>query len=279
MKTPRQELLSSVPDGVLVADSVTDISAASAGTVAVTGSHGAAASGRFAVSIGVSAAVFNDAGGGFESAGLRALCELEAACVPAAVVAHTSARIGDGRDTFESGIVSARNDAAKALGVGVGMSCASAATLLTRSTATGTKTAGAKFHDSRFSIGDHLVATLDSASQIEPSLLNHVVVTGSHGGLVGNSPTRALKHPVRFAAFNDAGVGKENAGISRLSPLDDQGISAVAVSSSSAEIGSGLSTLEQGIVSSVNEFARAEGAVPGMALIDLIEALSAAPNA
>ncbi|HIY66229.1 MAG TPA: hypothetical protein H9830_08145 [Candidatus Agrococcus pullicola] len=96
---------------------------------------------------------------------------------------------------------------------------------------------------------------------------------------MGNSPTRALKHPVRFAAFNDAGVGKENAGISRLSPLDDQGISAVAVSSSSAEIGSGLSTLEQGIVSSVNEFARAEGAVPGMALIDLIEALSAAPNA
>jgi nucleotidyltransferase/DNA polymerase involved in DNA repair len=42
---------------------------------------------------------------------------LQARGVPAATVAHTSARIGDSLDTWESGVVSHANAAARARGI------------------------------------------------------------------------------------------------------------------------------------------------------------------
>jgi hypothetical protein len=62
-------------------------------------------------------AVFNDAGGGKDGAGIAALAMLQAHGVAAATVAHTSARIGDARDAWDHGLVSQANAAALALGL------------------------------------------------------------------------------------------------------------------------------------------------------------------
>ena len=107
------------------------------------------------------------------------------------------------------------------------------------------------------------VVTMDSNAQVEKEHGNDVILTGSHGGLVGTQP--AVKYPVRAAFYNDAGLGKDKAGISRLDWLQKNGIIGVCVSAGSARIGIGLDTYEKGIVSYVNDLAfEKAGIVPGM---------------
>ena len=64
-------------------------------------------------------AIFNDAGGG---AGVARLPVLDAQGIPGAAVAAASARIGEARSTWETGIVSAVNGLASECGVEAGMS-------------------------------------------------------------------------------------------------------------------------------------------------------------
>jgi nucleotidyltransferase/DNA polymerase involved in DNA repair len=61
--------------------------------------------------------VFNDAGVGKDGAGIAALGLLDADRIAAVAVAHTSARIGEALDTWERGVVSHLNAAARQLGL------------------------------------------------------------------------------------------------------------------------------------------------------------------
>jgi ribosomal protein L13E len=63
---------------------------------------------------------------------------------------------------------------------------------------------------------------------------------------------------------NDAGMGKNNAGIAALKMCDEKGIPAAAVAAMSAKIGNGMSTYEQGKISVANEAARKLGISVGM---------------
>lgn len=107
-------------DTVLL-DSISHVGPEHAGRVVVTGSHGGAAAADFVRPIAVAGLVFNDAGAGKDDAGLHALETLAARDVPAVAVAHTSARIGEAKDTLESGFVSAMNVPAAARGITAGM--------------------------------------------------------------------------------------------------------------------------------------------------------------
>lgn len=258
---------------MIVVDSITDLLSSAHGQIVVSGSHGAIASGRHAAAMAVVAAIFNDAGGGLNDAGSSCLVDLDSLGIPAAVVAHTSARIGDGRDTLESGVVSACNDQARRLGVRPGDTSRTATEVLEHSAASIATTEPTSFGQWRRQVGTHDVVILDSASLIDESMVGRVVVTGSHGGLPGSSSHRAVRAAVWLAAFNDAGVGKDEAGIGRLAALDDQGVAGIAVSHWSAEIGSGRSTLSGGVISRVNDRARDEGARPGVRLADFISHL------
>ncbi|GAB3904342.1 hypothetical protein [Microbispora bryophytorum] len=258
---------------VTVLDSITELQRADRHKVAVTGSHGGLASGRHALAHGVAAVIFNDAGVGLNGAGTRSLADLDRWGVPAAVVSHLSARIGDGRDTMRSGVVSACNGTAQALGVRPGHSCLAAVAALRTSAAHAQETDTAGFASASRQVGPHHVVILDSASLIGPDAAGSVAVTGSHGGLPGRRAARALKHPARFAAFNDAGVGKDQAGIARLEVLDSHGVPAVTVRHDSAEIGDGSSTLRSGVVSYANSLAIRSGARAGASLIEVIRRL------
>jgi hypothetical protein len=102
-------------------DSVTETTAAHADALVVTGSHGGASVVRYARAVPARLFVFNDAGIGKERAGVRALDLLDADGIAAAAVAHDSARIGEARDAWAHGRISAVNAAAARLGLRVGM--------------------------------------------------------------------------------------------------------------------------------------------------------------
>lgn len=106
---------------VVLVDSITQADAGQAGCVVVSGSHGGWSSAQYALAQPLLCAVFNDAGVGKDDAGVVALTLLQAQGRAAAVVAHTSARIGDSRDTWRHGRLSQANAAAQALGARPGM--------------------------------------------------------------------------------------------------------------------------------------------------------------
>ncbi len=106
------------------------------------------------------------------------------------------------------------------------------------------------------------IVCLDSASLVRPDDAGQIVVTGSHGALLGGRPETALRVDALAALFNDAGIGA--AGVGRLPALDARGIAAAAVAADSARIGDGRSTYFDGVLTRVNRTAEAAGARPGM---------------
>ncbi len=104
-------------------DSAACITPAMAGSVVVTGSHGGDSAAGFALAVGPRLAVFNDADGGLDDAGISGLRLIQEAGIAAATVAHTSARIGHASSTWDEGVISHVNESAAALGLSPGQLC------------------------------------------------------------------------------------------------------------------------------------------------------------
>lgn len=119
---------------------------------------------------------------------------------------------------------------------------------------------------------------VDSITELRPALDGGcLAVSGSHGGI--SSAQYAWAARPLLAVFNDAGVGKDRAGLAALDFLQQRGIAACTVAHDSARIGEARSTLEDGVLSHANALAQALGAVPGRRCRDLIDALQAAEGA
>ena len=257
----------------LLLDSITDAGPGAAGAVAVTGSHGGRYPAAVASGAGVRAAVFSDAGIGMDRAGVAGVEALDGAGMAAAAADATTCAIGSAESVLARGVVSVANRAAAALGVAPGMSVAEAAALLAGAPAPRGRLPKVAEARASAAAGRVAVTLVDSASLVGPRDEGAVVVTGSHGGLIGGDPARALKAACRAAAFNDAGGGLDGIGFGRLPALDLRGIAAVTVSHESARIGEARSALETGVISRANAAARATGAAEGMALRDWLAAL------
>jgi len=106
------------------------------------------------------------------------------------------------------------------------------------------------------------IVTANSAAEMDESSKGDVFVDGSHCGI--NVGEMALSFSVGAMIGNDAGMGKNDAGIAGVKFLDKHGIAAAAVASMSAKIGNGKSTYEQGKISVVNEAAKKLGVTVGM---------------
>lgn len=111
----------------------------------------------------------------------------------------------------------------------------------------------------------------DSITEAIGQAAGRVVVSGSHGG--ASAGRFAIQAQPRLAAFNDAGVGKDDAGIAALVLLQAAGIAACTVAHHSAHIGEARSTLDDGVISFVNAPAAAMGLAPGQRLRDALAAL------
>ena len=106
-------------------------------------------------------------------------------------------------------------------------------------------------------IGSRRVVAVDTIAHLKPEDAGQVVMTGSHGGI--SSGEYAGKVPIAAVFFNDAGIGKENAGIASLPYLEARGIIAGTVSHDSALIGNALETWQSGLVSALNPLAEKAG--------------------
>lgn len=106
------------------------------------------------------------------------------------------------------------------------------------------------------------IIVMDSISYIKKANRGDIIVTGSHGGI--SAAEHGIKFKPKGIIFNDAGNGKDNAGIEGLLSLDKNNISGAAVSAVSSRIGDGNDTYENGILSAVNETARKMGIKKGM---------------
>ncbi len=116
----KQEVMRGSGGSVIIVDSITQLAPDDAGAIVVCGSHGGTSAGTFALEVPLAAVFFNDGGVGKDRAGIAALDMLQVRGIPAGAVAHTSARIGDAQDAWDSGILSHVNAAARALGLAPG---------------------------------------------------------------------------------------------------------------------------------------------------------------
>lgn len=257
----------------MFADSVTEIDDLGAGKVVVCGSHAGRYVALCAAARGVGAIILNDAGVGLDEAGVAALPLLDRAGIAAAAVSHQSARIGDAGDTLERGRLSHVNDLARSAGCVVEMSAPDAVDLLRARRAGEPGQALEEPGESSCWLAGppQEVWALDSVSLVGPQHARAVVMTGSHGGLLGGRAETALKFDTLGAVFNDAGGGIDGAGFGRLDALDARAIPAATVDAMSARIGDGRSTYFDGVVSAVNATASGRGAEPGMAARDFAD--------
>ncbi|MBW8271006.1 hypothetical protein [Caldovatus aquaticus] len=273
-----------MPAPLLPADTITRLPPEADGAVIVSGSHGGRYPGYLAARAGARAVILNDAGIGRDRAGIGALAYLEALGIAAATVSHRSCRIGDTADMLARGAISHANAPARAAGLAPGMSCREAAERLRAAPhirvphppplgEARTEAPEAAGHPRR-------ILLLDSASLVRPAEdAGRIVVTGSHGGLVGGDPAMALRAPAFAAVFNDAGIGIEEAGTTRLPALDARGIAAFTVAADSARIGEAASSFRDGVISRVNEAAARLGARVGERAAPLLLAWSRLPPA
>jgi hypothetical protein len=264
----------------IVTDSVTTLGPDPRGRAALAASHGGLYAAYLAAKAELKAVILSDAGVGRERAGIAGLDLLEGLGMPAATIGHRSARIGDGKDSLARGMISFTNGRAQALGVKAGMTAQAAMDILA-----GVDIAPARapspMHETRHGIAEASaqqlnVIALDSNALVTPQDVGHIIVTGSHGGLLGGRPETAVKQDVFAALYNDADIGIDGAGASRLPALDARGIAGATVSAWSARIGDGQSTYNDGFVSALNERAARCGGEVGISAKELVARLVAA---
>lgn len=261
-------------DDVLVLDSITLADASAAGAVVVAASHGGLYAAALAARAGVRAVILSDAGIGCEGAGVAGVEALADHGFAAAAADAASCRIGDGADMMAHGRISVVNPLAAALGVAPGDAVAAAADRL-RGARPG-DAAGFALAESRSShrmAGGLEVVLIDSVSLLRPEDAGRVVISGSHGALLGGRPDSTPPVATRLVVFNDAGFGPDRVGASRLPVLAEAGIPAATVAHRSARIGDAASHLATGVISAANGPARALGLQPGLSLRTALERL------
>lgn len=266
---------------ILVADTVTKLNESHAGSVLIAGSHGGVYAGYCAAKAGVRGVILNDAGVGKDRAGIGSLAYFDGLGRPAAVVANDSARIGDGEDMAGRGIISHVNETAAALGCGAGQSARDCAAAMRAAPAPSGEVP--VYEEARFPLrsepGEPEVWGFDSVSLVEPEDDGRIIVGASHGALLAGKPDTALGVSPLAAVFNDAGVGADRVGISRLPALDDRGIAAATVAAASARIGDARSMWETGVISHINATAAALGCNAGMTCREFVETVIATHKA
>jgi hypothetical protein len=116
---------------------------------------------------------------------------------------------------------------------------------------------------------DVKIMTVASCSFVRDEHRSHVVVSGSYGGRY--NAFNAAKWGVRGVVMNDAGIGKDNAGICGLDFLDQINLAAATADAQTCHIGDGEHMLAHGIISHVNRAAIALGCAPGQSVRDCAE--------
>ncbi len=263
-----------LPEGVILLDSLGDLQPDNTSPILVCASH-CGDNGVFARKLKngrVKAVFLNNAGIGKNEAGISGLSHYEAEGILACAVDHFSAEIGVARDTWESGMISHTNTIAEKTGIQIGNSVQEAVAKIINLINLPSSNQENKIFESLRNNKEENISKLDLKKQTQTQIegvsitvtdsitfLNEsnagdIVVCGSHGGV--SAGHYAQKHRLKAVFFNDAGIGKNNAGIKSLDSLSEAGILACTVDCMSAEIFNGQDVLENGIITVCNQLAK-----------------------
>ena len=113
--------------------------------------------------------------------------------------------------------------------------------------------------------GSRKAVLMDSISNVDAGDAGHIVISASHGGV--SSGEFARRHPLAAVFFNDAGVGKDDAGIAALGMLE---VPAGTVSHTSARIGDVEDMWRNGVLSHLNPAAASYGLKPNEPIQDAV---------
>jgi uncharacterized protein YunC (DUF1805 family) len=278
-----------LPEGIVLLDSLGDLQPGNTCPILVCASHcgdnGTLA--RKVKNCRVKALFLNNAGIGKNQAGISGLKYYEAEDILACAVDCNSAEIGVARDTWENGIISHTNQLADAVGIKIGDSVKKAVDKLIIAMSPLSFPASDKAIENKIDgkqvdsgktdplkqvqtcIGGVNITVTDSVTFLNDKNAGDIVVCGSHGGL--SAGEYALKHRVKAVFFNDAGIGKNNAGIKSLEALSHAGILACTVDCMSAEIFNGQDILDNGIITVCNQMAKAHNIKEQMTVKEAIQ--------
>ena len=117
------------------------------------------------------------------------------------------------------------------------------------------------------------VVLMDSITKVTAEDAGAIVVCASHGGT--SSGEFALEVPLKAVIFNDAGVGKDNAGIAALDMLAARGVASATVAHTTGRIGDSLDMWENGVISHVNDVAASAGLATGVRVNAVLTSLVA----
>ncbi len=119
---------------------------------------------------------------------------------------------------------------------------------------------------------------VDSIAEAVPAMAGQVVVCGSHGGRSSARYVLALPRMPFAVFFNDAGVGKDRAGIVALDMLQQRAVAAAAYAHDTARIGEAADAMASGRISECNPAALAAGILVGMPVAEAVRRLGAGPR-
>jgi uncharacterized protein YunC (DUF1805 family) len=278
-----------LPEGIVLLDSLGDLQPANTSPILVCGSHcgGNRDLARHVKNSHVKAVFLNNAGIGKNQAGIRGLILYQAEGIMACAVDHNSAEIGIARYTWETGTISHANPQAEEAGIQIGDSVKEAVAKIINLFNLPSSTQINKEVESLIDEKKESSSKVDLKKQIQTNIdgvsitvtdsitfLNEynagdVVVCGSHGGL--SAGEYAQKRGVKAVFFNDAGIGKNNAGVKSLESLSDAGILACTVDCMSAEIFNGQDTLVNGIITVCNQLAKTRNIKEKMTVLEAIK--------
>ncbi len=246
------------------------------GQVLVSGSYGGEYNAYHAAKWGIRGVILNDAGVGYQQAGIKGLAYLDRVALAAATVDAFTGKIADAEDMLEHGIISYANEAAAKLGIQRGERARDSAERMRSAPVVAAHLPaieGGKRFTIRETPGTPKIICLDAAPMLQPDDAGAIAITGSHAALFRGRPDGVIGPQLYAIFFNDAGVGKENAGIARLADLDLRRMAAGTVSSASAPIGDSRSAYSFGALSHVNQTAAGLGGRAGMKLRDFVDML------
>ena len=241
----------------------------SVGNVIVSGSYGGEYNAYHAAKWKIRGVVLNDCGVGKGNAGIKGLPYLDRIGLAAATADAWTCHIADGEHMLAHGKISHVNESAARLGCRVGQSVAECAELMTHGPvieAAPPEIAGGKRYVLRDVPGEPKVLALDAAPMLTAKDAGAIAITGSHAALFRGQPDNVIGPQLLAVFFNDAGVGLDQAGITRLPTLDERHMAAATVSAASAPIGDARAGYNEGIISHLNKTALAMGGGVGQPL-------------
>ncbi|MGE8941803.1 hypothetical protein ACO2I3_07820 [Leptospira interrogans] len=116
---------------------------------------------------------------------------------------------------------------------------------------------------------DVKIITVSSSAQATETCRGHVLVSGSYGGEY--NAFHAGKWGIRGVVLNDAGVGRDRAGVRGLDYLDRIGLPAATADAMTCHIADPEHMLAHGRISHVNAAARALGCAVGQSVKECAE--------